>query len=614
MPIRGAQSLTFKASGLSDTPDATNTFPGAMSSLKDLIPNPRVRNQFIPRPASTQITNFAGFTTPGQGEGEIVIGNRVYGMIATGRFAGHSEPFCYDLAAGAFVTIAGPTAANTPTSQPTSGDWTPVTMAMVGNRIMITHPGYNGVTTFVGWIDIRGFTSAGKTGDTHTSTLVDALSANPITTGWQVGDRITGAGIPANTFIVSLTATSVTLSQAATATAAGVALTVTSGTRAAPVYGAGQTNTNALAAIPTAVAQFNGRAYYAVNNTLQYSDALLPLTITNATQALTLGDDVAINAIIGLPLGNQVIGGVLQSLIAFKGAGSYYQVTGDQATSDLKVDVVNGSVGTLSPLSLAPTPKGVAYVAPDGLRFINLDATSSDPIGNNGGGINVPFTYAVSPTRTAAAFNENLLRISVQNGFAEGQPFEEYWFDMNLGIFTGPHSFPAGLIASYRGAGSYFVMFAHGIDGKMWASRTKVDASSTYTENAVAMSWIWQTSLMPDNDAMAANQIIQSNLGMTLPASQSITILPLDEGGVTLDTISVAGSGMSGAIWNSFLWGTGIWGGTVTPYREYLLPWHVPLVFKQMMVRIVGQSQSGFSIGNFYTDYQITGYSGGHRP
>jgi hypothetical protein len=84
------------------------------------------------------------------------------------------------------------------------------------------------------------------------------------------------------------------LSQATTATAAGVALTVTSGTTAAPLYGAGNTNTNGLAALPKAVAQFNGRAYYAVANGLQFTDSLKPWQITNATQALTLGDDQAV--------------------------------------------------------------------------------------------------------------------------------------------------------------------------------------------------------------------------------------------------------------------------------------------------------------------------------
>jgi hypothetical protein len=210
MPIANALPMTFKAVGLSDANDATNAFPGAMGVLKDMIPNPAVKGQWAPRPAATQTTNFNGFSTPAQGEALIVIGSRAYGMIASARFAGKSEPFCYDLVGGAFVTISGPTAANCPTSQGTTGDWAPCTMSMIGNRIVITHPGYDGATHFVGWIDMRGFTSNTITGTTHTSTLIDTLSSNPILAGWEVGDLIAGAGIPANTFIVSMTAASVT--------------------------------------------------------------------------------------------------------------------------------------------------------------------------------------------------------------------------------------------------------------------------------------------------------------------------------------------------------------------------------------------------------------------
>ena len=146
MPIANGQSLTFRPGGVTDAISGTNTFPGSMNQLADLIPNPSIRGAFVPRPAATQTTNFASFTTPAQGEALFVVGNRAYGMIASARFAGKSEPFCYDLLAGSFVTITGPTSANCPTSQPTSGDWTPATMAMVGNRILITHPGYDGIT------------------------------------------------------------------------------------------------------------------------------------------------------------------------------------------------------------------------------------------------------------------------------------------------------------------------------------------------------------------------------------------------------------------------------------------------------------------------------------
>lgn len=612
MAIRGVTPLTFRAFSVCDAVDATNVSPGAMSSLKDLVSNPANQSQFVPRPASTQLSNFAGFTAPAQGEALIVIGTRAYGLIASGRFAGKSEPFCYDLVGGAFITIAGVTAANCPASQATSGDWTPPTLAMIANRLIITHPGYAGVSQLIGWIDLRNFTASTWTGTTATgSPTITATSVNPLISGAQVGDLVTGVGIAANSYIVSMTTTSITLSQNCTANGTPT-LTVASGTTAAPLYGAGNTNGTGLVALPTAVCNFNNRAYFAVNNGVQFSDSLIPTQITNASQALTLGDNVAVNALGGLPLSNQVVGGVLQSLIAFKGDNGYWQITGDQATTDLKTNFVNGSVGTMAPNSLCGTPEGLAYIAPDGLRIIGLDGKSSDPIGANGAGVSLPFQYAVGPSRICAAYNEGMIRVSVQNGYKNGQPTEEYWFDMSQKTWTGPHSFPAGLIEAYAAQSRAFVLFATGVTGKLWQSTTSPSAASTYTENGVALSFQWTTSLLPDNQSGNANQVVQSALGLSMPSGQVLTIAVNDEAGNALDTLSINGNVLANNLWGAFNWGAGTWGPPLTPYQEYTLKWHQPLVFKQATVSVTGPSVGGFVIGNLYAQVQTLRYQGAH--
>lgn len=62
-------------------------------------------------------------------------------------------------------------------------------------------------------------------GDTHSNTVVDNIAS---TTGMYVGQLIAGSGIPANTRIATITsATAITITNAATATAAGVSLTKT---------------------------------------------------------------------------------------------------------------------------------------------------------------------------------------------------------------------------------------------------------------------------------------------------------------------------------------------------------------------------------------------------
>lgn len=70
-------------------------------------------------------------------------------------------------------------------------------------------------------------TSPAITGDTHSSTLIDNVSS---TVNCRVGKVITGTGIPASTTVASFTSNTITLSQAASATAAGVTFTLSDGT------------------------------------------------------------------------------------------------------------------------------------------------------------------------------------------------------------------------------------------------------------------------------------------------------------------------------------------------------------------------------------------------
>src|SRR5260221_10807687 len=94
----------------------------------------------------------------------------------------------------------------------TTGDWQPPIMQVVGSRVIACHPGFaGGAGSFFGWLDISGFTDNTHTGNTHTSTLVDNLSANVLQAGWQVGMTIPRAGIPANTTIATIAANGLSL-------------------------------------------------------------------------------------------------------------------------------------------------------------------------------------------------------------------------------------------------------------------------------------------------------------------------------------------------------------------------------------------------------------------
>lgn len=156
MPIRNSQPVGFIAVGLSDSLDQGTSFNGACSRLSDFVFDRVNRKGLVCRPGvGPAITSFATFTTPTSVSCAIAIGTRIYGMVASARTAGHDEPFCYDTATSAFVSISGVTSGNVPTSPSTSGAWNPPTMAVISTKIIVAHSGFSGIgSNFFGVIDI----------------------------------------------------------------------------------------------------------------------------------------------------------------------------------------------------------------------------------------------------------------------------------------------------------------------------------------------------------------------------------------------------------------------------------------------------------------------------
>ena len=186
MTIRKSQPMFFSPTGVSDTLDGTNVFPGAMAALTNLIPDLSTPNLWAPRPASISLTSFGGFTTPGFISAHQVIGNFVFGLIASGRNAGHDEPFCFNLLTLAFVTVSGITNANTPISPLATGAWETPTMALVGTKLVVTHPGFTvGGGVVFGWFDISNLAAPTWNGG---NTTTNALPSRPSSVA-QFGGR-----------------------------------------------------------------------------------------------------------------------------------------------------------------------------------------------------------------------------------------------------------------------------------------------------------------------------------------------------------------------------------------------------------------------------------------
>ena len=224
-----------------------------------------------------------------------------------------------------------------------------------------------------------------------------------------------------------------------------------------PVWGAGNLATNPLPSVATSCAQFGGRIYYAVGNAVQASDEFDPLSQTNAGQVLTFDGDAPITALAGLGLNNQVTGGIVQSLMVFKGVKNIFQITGDYTgtPSAWAVNALNVATGTLAPNAITPTPNGLVFIAPDGLRIIDFNGNVSDPIGEFGAGMSVPFQQTVTPSRMCAAYNVQTLRIAVRSlnaaaGVPNGMGTVEWWYNFGLDAWTGPHSCPTIFMRPYK--------------------------------------------------------------------------------------------------------------------------------------------------------------------
>lgn len=271
------------------------------------------------------------------------------------------------------------------------------------------------------------------------------------------------------------------------------------------------------------------------------------------------------------------------------------------------------SVGTAAPNTIAETPKGLAFIAQDGLRFIDFLGQLSPPVGAHGQGVNVPFLSAVNPTRMAGTYAQDTYRVSVTNGALQSQPTVEYWYDFSLKTWSGPHTFPSALIVSYPEppnviAGHGFLQCPVGVTGSLWKSAVNPTLSDGYVENGVTLTWQWQTVLLPDNTQMAENAIVESAVAIALPLNQTINVIALDEVGRSLNAVVVTGEAPLGSLWGGFNWGQAVWGGGAFGYEQLRIPWTIPLVFKQMSVRMTGTSAANVAIGPFYMHYQILGY------
>lgn len=190
------------------------------------------------------------------------------------------------------------------------------------------------------------------TGDTHTNTTVDNIVPN--TTGLQVGMSISGPGIPVATTIAAITGpNSLTLDTAATATAAGVAVTIGSGAPTS-VRDLAVFEGRLVVVVSSRARQFSGPGSYTAwtlaeaSLTTPLTDSVFPGSITRILSALELLFIVGPGAI---------------------DADSNVQVN-DLGITTLSTTNLVADVGTVQPDSIATYLRTFLFRAPYGIYAI----------------------------------------------------------------------------------------------------------------------------------------------------------------------------------------------------------------------------------------------------
>jgi hypothetical protein len=191
-------------------------------------------------------------------------------------------------------------------------------------------------------------------------------------------------------------------------------------------------------------------------------------------------------------------------------------------------------------------------------------------------------------------------------------------------------------------------------------SRPMID--STYQKAGVPLNWLLQTSLLPDSGDMFENAMVETAAALALAPSGTASVSFLDELGVQLDAVTVAGfapdedgtqlpvvpaaaaqlppllfnegslvvAGLreefapDGTASIAFLDdrgapldivavgafavanGTTPVAGAILAQRQ--LDWHISLVFKQGSLVVQGLADANTAIGNLYLRYQRSGY------
>lgn len=361
-----------------------------------------------------------------------------------------------------------------------------------------------------------------------------------------------------------------------------------------PMWTAGDLGSNGLPSVPTAVANYFNRAYFACGQQLPYSD-VLSLQRSQASQQLTVGDTTVLTALSGLPL-QTTSSGTIAALMAFK-ASQIWQVTGDAATpttNPLSLNYLSLTIGCAAPRSIAQSPLGLYFAAYGGpyvidpygnVRPITKDQDNSDP------DIMLAWQRSSPVTRMAADYCETVYRVCIPSTVRGVAGFFDYWFEEHRRRWNGPHTFRYDCAAQY---GGFTILVSNTNQAKLIKSEVFPSGSSVYTDLGSVATSTMQTSLFPKTGAMIVKQVSESTQELaSFGGATYYQLTALDELGSTINSCNVPIT-----IANS----------SNIP-KTYTVPWTIPLVFKKLALLLQATSSSLLSIGTHMSRYKQTGYS-----
>ena len=153
-----------------------------------------------------------------------------------------------------------------------------------------------------------------------------------------------------------------------------------------------------------------------------------------------------------------------------------------------------------------------------------------------------------------------------------------------------------------------FVTFTSTQAPGLFTSDVIQSGASVFTEFGNQLVWLFQTAPMQDDGGMFEGSATLSVMDMQLPhIAQAYTFVASDVDNGVLSLAQITTS-PTGAIWNGFTWGTGIWTSQSYGFERYNIPWTNPLVFSRLVIQANGNSVFGLKLGKLTVGNEPTNY------